>query len=171
MKNFLAKLIFCAAIVFPLMELMCWLAQTNAANVQLTNPLKDVTMDEGGTDVPAPTETPTEEEPLISSTTTGAGEEFDGTKTLNRPLTWWERKLAEKMRNIALNNGWKYAPLEDREKIGAHMITVVTQGEGAGKFAGIYYRDTPIEEWEKQIARALLELARESGGENQSEEK
>lgn len=134
--------------------------------VQLTNPLADATTNESGKDAPNPgSNAEAEKEPLISATTTGTGEEFDGTKTRNQPLTWWQKKIARKARKIALNNGWNYAPLEDAEKIGTHLITVVTKGAEAGEFAGIYYRDTPLEEWEKELARALLDLAGENGGE------
>lgn len=185
MKNFVAKLIFCAVIVFPLMELVCWIdgrrgAITNCvwprmstADIQLPNPTKDAAMNEVKADAPVPTADlqPEKEPPLIFSTVTGTGEEFDGTRSLRRPLTSWEKMLARKMRKISLSSGWKYAPLEERETVGTHAITVVTQGDEAGEFAGIYYRDTPLEEWEKQLARALLELARENGGDDQSEKK
>lgn len=141
--------------------------------MRLANPPKDATMDEGETDAPAPGgNAEAEEEPLISSTTTGASEEFDCTKTLNRPLTWFEKKLARHARKIALNNGWNYAPLEEAGKIGTHAMTVVVKGrEAPSDLAGIYYRDKPLEEWEKQLARTLLDLARENGSEDQSEKK
>lgn len=132
-------------------------------NIQLSNPLTGPTMDESGKDTPTPGgNAETEKEPLISSTTTGAGEEFDGTRSLNRALTWLEKKLARAMRKVALKNGWNYAPLEDAEKIGPHTMTVVIKGkEAPSDLAGIYYRDKPLEEWERQLARTLLERARE----------
>ena len=134
------------------------------SEVQLANPLKGATMDEPKADTPAPKD---EEKPRVSAVIEGTGE-FDGKHTLNRELTEREKDLARILLKIAKMAGSKHYPITEPKPDGLMVATVIGVGE---KVDGYWVRNKKLAGWEKELVHHLLELAKESGGEYEPDEK
>ena len=136
---------------------------TDRTEVQLADPLKGATMDEKA-DTPAPKD---EEKPRVSAVIEGTGE-FDGKHALNRELTEREKDLARILLKIAKMAGSKHYPITEPKPDGLMVATVIGVGE---EFDGYWVRNKKLAGWEKELVHHLLELAKESGGEYEPDEK
>lgn len=113
------------------------------------------------------------EEPLIVLVAKGAGKEFDGRHTLNRPLTEFEKSIAREAVDIAKAHDVEFFPasLEVPPDVLERAVVVITVRGVDEEFDGTYLRDRGLERWEVFIGRSLMKLAKRGGGEHQPEPK